>query len=84
VPAVRDVDVALDKHYTTEQVADMWGVSVWSVRRMFEGVPLPRIGKRRIMMIPARLLRAKHEQITRLKRSDRILKHLRSSVRFRK
>jgi hypothetical protein len=42
VPAtVHDLPVELDKHYTTQQVADMWGVSVWSVRRMFEGVPCP-------------------------------------------
>jgi hypothetical protein len=82
--SVHSLPIELDKHYTTQEVAEMWGRSVWSVRRMFKGVPLPRIGKRRIMMIPARLLRARLEQITRLKRSDGILKSLKRSARFTK
>ena len=82
--SVHSLPIELDKHYTTQEVAEMWGRSVWSVRRMFKGVPLPRIGKRRIMMIPARLLKARHEQITRLKRSDGILKSLKRSARFTK
>ena len=84
VAAVHELPIELDKHYTTEEVAEMWGCSVWTVRRMFTGVPLPRRGGRRIMMIPARLLKARHEQITRLKKSDRILKRLSQSARFTK
>jgi hypothetical protein len=36
-----ETPIEQDRHFTTQEIADMRGLSVWSVRRIFQGVPLP-------------------------------------------
>lgn len=64
---------AVEQHYTVEQVAELWGVSAQSVRRLFEDVEgvlklsFPRqINRKRApkvtLRIPASVLARVHEQ----------------------
>jgi hypothetical protein len=66
-----DGPVAQEKHFTPGQVAEMWGRSVWTVRRMLADTPgIARyvVGGRQYMMIPARVLTAYHDKLTEVTR----------------
>ena len=61
--------IAQEKHFTSAQVAEMWGMSVWTVRRIFSEMPgvlkLPgESGRYKTLFIPARLLNATHEKLS--------------------
>jgi hypothetical protein len=67
----RPADVALERHYSPQQVADMWGVSANTVRRAFRGEPgvvefgsdeTLRHRRRKIMRIPESALIRVHER----------------------
>lgn len=72
--AVAPQPVALEKHYSVQEVAEMWGLSEHSIRRMFEDVPgvlklchpgLLRRSKQKpktTLRIPASLVQLTHEQ----------------------
>jgi len=54
-------DVSVERHYTVFEIAKMWGVSHWTIRRLFEkepgvlifGSPETRYGgKRTTMRVP--------------------------------
>jgi hypothetical protein len=56
--------VAEERHFTPTEIAQMWGVSVWTVRKMFANVPgVLKIGtksKYLSLHIPARILHGYH------------------------
>ena len=65
--------MAIEKHYSTEEVASLWGVSTKTVRRIFEDMPgvlkiaNPRLVKRAraarvTIRIPMSLLQTAHEE----------------------
>lgn len=33
------LDFSTERHYTTQEIAALWGVSDWTIRRIFEGEP---------------------------------------------
>jgi hypothetical protein len=74
------MSTAEEKHYTPQQVAEMWGVSSDTVRRLFHGedgvleVAIPRLlkpkKKRTSLRIPASVLCRVHEQWSRGSRGE--------------
>jgi hypothetical protein len=66
--------IAIERHYSVQQIADMWNLSAASVRRLFEGQPgvialsMPRLQKNRkhkphvLLRIPASVVKRLHEQ----------------------
>jgi AraC-like DNA-binding protein len=67
------IPVALERHYTVAEVAQLWGVSKNTVRRVFKDVPgVLRIGSRKprtrryiTLSIPERVLTATHAALTK-------------------
>jgi len=65
--------VALERHYTVAEVAQLWGVSKNTVRRIFKDVPgvlrigsrKPRTRKYQTISIPERVLTATHAALTK-------------------
>jgi len=65
-------DLALERHYTTSQVAELWGVSMDTIRRMFQDEPgvlriaYPQLTRRRkprtTLRIPESVLARLHQQ----------------------
>lgn len=59
-----------EQHFNTAQIAKLWGISPWTVRRLFSNKPgvlkisLGEKKKARTLLIPARVLRAVHEQMS--------------------
>jgi hypothetical protein len=56
-----------DQHFTVAEVAAMWAVSVWTVRRLFSdvaGVLKIGCGRNRTYAIPARVLQDKHRELS--------------------
>ena len=67
-------DVALEKHLTIKEVAELWRVSVWTVRRIFADVPgvlkIGHGGNRRArqyytLSIPESVIKIEHERLQR-------------------
>lgn len=67
--------MATEQHYSIHEIAELWGLSANTIRRIFDGVPgvlrisYPRIfgrdakrAPRTVLRIPASLLEAAHEQ----------------------
>lgn len=68
--------IALERHYTVWEVAELWGFSEKTVKRMFEDMPgvlkvsMPTVLKRKnkpkvSLRIPRSLLERAHEQWSR-------------------
>ncbi len=57
-----------EQHFTPSQIAKQWGLSVYTVRRMFADVPgvlkIGQKGKHVSLRIPGRLLRAYHAKLS--------------------
>jgi hypothetical protein len=68
--------VAEERHFTPTEIAKMWGVSVWTVRKIFANVPgvlkVGTKGKYVSLHIPARILHGYH---ARLSQKSRRAKH---------
>lgn len=70
-PPARPPD-ALEKHYSLAQVAEAWGLSYWTVRRIFRDMPgVPDFSARKtsltslpykVLRIPASVAARVHEQ----------------------
>jgi hypothetical protein len=74
--------VAEERHFTPTEIAKMWGVSVWTVRKMFANVPgvlkIGTKGKYVSLHIPARIFHGYH---ARLSQKSRWAKHRKSLFR---
>jgi hypothetical protein len=56
-----------EKHYSVAEVAELWGFSVLTIRRLFADTPgVLRIGtgSHKTLSIPASVLRKEHERLT--------------------
>jgi len=57
-----------EQHFTPSQIAKQWGLSVYTVRRMFADVPgvlkIGQKGKHVSLRIPGRLLQAYHAKLS--------------------
>ena len=71
--------VAEERHFTPTEIAKMWGVSTWTVRKVFANVPgvlkIGTKGKYVSLHIPARILHGYHAKMSackaRVKRAGR-------------
>jgi hypothetical protein len=72
-PVLSDVSRATERHYSVEEVADLWKLSPSAVRRLFQhepgvltiGEPRPKFGRRRgkvTMRIPQSVLDRVHQR----------------------
>src|SRR6266581_4946373 len=65
--------VEYEQHFTPAQIAKQWGLSVYTVRRMFANVPgvlkIGQKGKHVSLRIPGRLLRAYHVKLSACRKS---------------
>jgi hypothetical protein len=79
-PFLPPTDSAVEQHFTPAQVAQQWGVSARTVRRLFANTPgvlkLGTKGKHVSLRIPGRLLKAHHTKLSalRVSRGVRITK----------
>jgi hypothetical protein len=79
-PFLPPTDSAVEQHFTPAQVAQQWGVSTRTVRRLFANTPgvlkLGTKGKHISLRIPARLLKAYYTKLSalRVSRGVRITK----------
>jgi hypothetical protein len=70
-PFAQNTSVAIEQHYSVQQISQMWGISDASVRRLFDGVPgvlaisMPRLQRNRKHK-PHTLLRIPHSVVERL------------------
>ena len=67
-PFLPPTDSAVEQHFTPAQVAQQWGVSTRTVRRLFANTPgvlkLGTKGKHISLRIPARLLKAHYTKLS--------------------
>src|SRR3989442_10339724 len=65
--------VEYEQHFTPAQIAKQWGLSVYTVRRLFANVPgvlkIGQKGKHVSLRIPGRLLRAYHVKLSACRKS---------------
>ena len=65
--------VEYEQHFTPAQIAKQWGLSVYTVRRMFAEVPgvlkIGQKGKHVSLRVPGRLLRAYHVKLSACRKS---------------
>ena len=79
-PFLPSTDSAVEQHFTPAQVAQQWGVSTRTVRRLFANTPgVLKLGtkcKHISLRIPARLLKAYYTKLSalRVSRGARITK----------
>ena len=77
-PFLPPTDSAVEQHFTPAQVAQQWGVSTRTVRRLFANTPgvlkLGTKGKHVSLRIPGRLLKAHYAKLSALRVSVRITK----------
>ncbi len=70
-PFLPPTDSAVEQHFTPAQVAQQWGVSTRTVRRLFANTPgvlkLGTKGKHVSLRIPGRLLKAYHTKLSALR-----------------
>jgi predicted transcriptional regulator of viral defense system len=83
MPAYEPADsVAKEQHYSTGEVAKLWGISPQTVRKIFGKVPgvlkIGTKGKYVMLQIPARILDAYHASMSQ-KSHHKFLRRLRSS-----
>ena len=68
--------VEYEQHFTPAQIAKQWGLSVYTVRRMFADVPgvlkIGQKGKHVSLRIPGRLLRAYHVKLSACRKSTTV------------
>jgi hypothetical protein len=64
-PASSPIVHATEKHYTVTEVSQLWGMSVWSVRRLFADVPgVLKIGQgKKTLYIPTGVLERVHQDL---------------------
>ena len=58
--------ISQDEHFTANEVAELWGIHPSTVRRIFAsvvGVIKLGVGKYRTLLIPARVLELKHQEL---------------------
>lgn len=64
-----------EQHFTPAQIAKQWGISVYTVRRLFADTPgvlkIGQKGKHVSLRIPGRLLRAYHVKLSACRREVR-------------
>ena len=76
-PILTGVLSARERHYSAAEVAEMWNVSVGTVRRIFQnepgvlalGEPRPKFGRQRgkvTMRIPQSVLERVHRRLTKV------------------
>lgn len=71
VPPLAHAPIEQEQHFNTGQIAKMWAMSPWTVRRLFAdrpGVLKISLGdkkKAKTILVPARILRAVHEEFQR-------------------
>src|SRR6266567_8586881 len=79
--------VEQEQHFTPAQIAKQWGVSVYTVRRLFADVPgvlkIGQKGKHVSLRIPGRLLRAYHVKLSACRKSAKSTKAPKSGNRAR-
>lgn len=70
-PFLPPTDSAVEQHFTPAQVAQQWGVSARTVRRLFANTPgvlkLGTKGKHVSLRIPSRLLKAHYTKLSALR-----------------
>ena len=70
-PFLPPTDSAVEQHFTPAQVAQQWGVSTRTVRRLFANTPgvlkLGTKGKHVSLRIPGRLLKAHYTKLSALR-----------------
>src|SRR4029077_17480566 len=75
-PFLPPTDSAVEQHFTPAQVAQQWGVSTRTVRRLFANTPgvlkLGTKGKHVSLRIPGRLLKAHYTKLSALRVSHRV------------
>jgi hypothetical protein len=64
-PAPSPIGCATEKHYTVAKIAEMWSMSVYSVRRLFTDVPgVLKIGEeRKTLYIPTSIVERVHQDL---------------------